>query len=280
MPLLSSRSARAKLFSAARKVRADALRVAQARPGARDEVVDPRLAIGRAVEALRDLDAEPRQLQRPARLLEAPFPGGVQQQVAERPGVVAARRRSPAPTGVRTAALSSSRISSKASERSAARLICSRLTSRQERSKAGPYSIAGRIARRIDGSRSALLLQASRRVGRGEEMGGEAAAVVAVGEEVPYDLTAPAARQPAAAEPREQRRMRVLIHLGLPLRLLIEPDGQELPGERRETAVGDLADAGGAVAHLLGHLGRTVAETVAQLEQRPAAGRQARRARG
>src|SRR4051794_13766272 len=64
--------------------------------------------------------------------------------------------------------------------------------------------------------------------------------------------------------------------LRLPLRHVIEPDREELAGERRQTAVGDLADAGGAVAHLLRHLRRPVAEAVAQLEQRAAAGREAR----
>src|SRR5918992_5847250 len=51
----------------------------------------------------------------------------------------------------------------------------------------------------------------------------------------------------------------------------VKANGQQLPREGRETAVGDLANAGSSVAHLLGYLGGTVAETVAQPEQRPAA---------
>src|SRR3712207_295102 len=49
-----------------------------------------------------------------------------------------------------------------------------------------------------------------------------------------------------------------------------EAGGQHLLRQRRKTAGGDLADAGGAVAELLGDLGRLVAQPEAELEQRPA----------
>src|SRR5882757_4158883 len=74
----------------------------------------------------------------------------------------------------------------------------------------------------------------------------------------------------SSALPNRSRRSRRGWRLTI-LRLSLEADRQELAGERRQAAIGDLADARSSVAHLLGHLGRPVAEPVAQLEQRPAA---------
>jgi hypothetical protein len=65
---------------------------------------------------------------------------------------------------------------------------------------------------------------------------------------------------PSLSEPRLQGETGVGRDL---LLALAEADRDQLPGQPRQTPVGDLADAGRPVAETLRHLGRSETQTVA-----------------
>src|SRR4051794_29658094 len=188
-------------------------------------------------------------------------------ELGEPPAVTSSRRRS-------RGRARSSRISSKAAARSAASLRRVRSTVSSERSNAGSYPVPGASPRARTSSPSSGTAAGGRRSEVTRRQSSQSVSR--------WRTTSRLRRRWRRPRPKRLSRtgcgwrLSILGLLTLPVRLLVEADGEELPGERGEAAVGDLADAGGAVAHLLRHLGRPVAEAVAQLEQRPAAGGEAR----